>query len=146
MEIEIVEKKDNPLFQRVEIKFRADHSGEPTPKRLDVRAKLAAKLGVPEELVVIEKLASTHGRQAASGIARAYGSKDQLEGVEPKYLLRRGMPKEAKPEVEKPKPEKPKAEKPEKVEKPERPAEKPKEEKVGVGEKPSVEGEGGEEG
>ena len=121
MEIEIVEKKDNPLFQRVEIKFKADHSGEPTPKRLDVRAKLAAQLGVPEELVVIEKLASTYGRQVASGIARAYRSKEQLEGIEPKYLLRRGMPKEAKPEVEKP---------PEKAKKPEKPAEKPKEEKA----------------
>ena len=145
MEIEIVEKKDNPLFQRVEIKFRADHSGEPTPKRLDVRAKLAVQLGVPEELVLIEKLASTYGKQVASGIARAYRSKDQLEEVEPKYLLRRGMLKEAKPELEKP-PEK--AEK--SAEKTEGKAgeleEKPEGEKIGVGEKPSEEDEGGQEG
>ena len=148
MKVEIIEKAENPLFKRTEVKFKADHAGGPTPKRLDVRAQLATQLGVAEELVVIEKLASTHGRQVASGIARAYSSREQLEGLEPKFLLQRGLPKEAKPEVEKPpeKPEKPKAEKPpEKIEKPkpekppEKPKEKPKEEKAEVKEKSSKE-------
>ena len=115
MKVEIVEKSENPLFQRVEIKLKVDHAGEPTPKRLDVRAQVAAQLGVAEELVVIEKLAGAYGRQEASGIARAYSSKERLEALEPKYILARGLPKEAKPE-EKPA-EKPKAEKPEPEEK-----------------------------
>lgn len=133
MKVEIVEKSENPLFQRVEIKFKVDHAGEPTPKRLDVRAQLAAQLGVAEELIVIEKLAGAYGRQEASGIARAYSSKERLEALEPKYMLARGLPKEAKPEekpAEKPKaekPEKPKAEKPEPKEK-KAEGEKPKEE------------------
>jgi len=110
MKVEIIEKTENPLFKRTEVKFKADHRGEPTPKRLDARAQLAAQLGVAEELIVIEKLASTHGRQAASGIARVYSSREQLEGLEPKFLLKRGMPKEAKAEA-KPE-EKPKVEKP----------------------------------
>jgi ribosomal protein S24E len=142
MKVEIIEKAENPLFKRTEVKFKTDHAGGPTPKRLDVRAQLATQLGVAEELVVIEKLASTHGHQVASGIARAYSSREQLEGFEPKFLLQRGLPKESKPEVDKPpeKPEKPKAEKPhEKIEKPkqEKPPEKPKEEKAEVKEKPS---------
>lgn len=120
MKVEIIEKTENPLFKRTEIKFKADHAGEPTPKRLDARAQLAAQLGVAEELIVIEKLASTHGRQAASGIARVYSSREQLEGLEPKFLLKRDMPKEAKAEA-KPE-EKPKAEKP-----PEKKVEEPKE-------------------
>jgi len=115
MKVEIVEKSENPLFQRVEIKLKVDHAGEPTPKRLDVRAQVAAQLGVAEELVVIEKLAGAYGKQEASGIARAYSSKERLEALEPKYILARGLPKEAKPE-EKPA-EKPKAEKPEPEEK-----------------------------
>jgi len=121
MKVEIIEKTENPLFKRTEVKFKADHRGEPTPKRLDARAQLAAQLGVAEELIVIEKLASTHGRQVASGIARVYSSREQLEGLEPKFLLKRGMPKEAKAE-EKPE-EKPKVEK-----LPEKKAEEPKEE------------------
>jgi len=129
MKVEIIEKTENPLFKRTEVKFKADHAGEPTPKRLDARAQLAAQLGVAEELIVIEKLASTHGRQVASGIARVYSSREQLEGLEPKFLLERDMPKEAKAEA-KPE-EKPKVEKPpeKKVEEPKeaKPEEKPKE-------------------
>lgn len=114
MKVEIVEKAENPLLERTEIKFKVDHAGGPTPKRLEVRAQLAALLGVTEELLVIDKLASTHGRQIVSGIARTYSSREQLEQLEPKHLLKRGLPKEAKPE-EKPPEQKPKeagAEKP----------------------------------
>lgn len=162
MKVEIVKKIENPLFNRTEVKFRADHKGGPTPKRLDVRAQLASQLNVAEELVVIEKLASTHGRQVASGIARAYSTRERLEELEPEYLLRRGMPKEAKPEPEKP-PEKPKTKKPLEKPKAEKPEEKPKEaakpegEKVGkppkepkpeekAEEKPVREAKSGEEG
>ena len=108
MKVEIIEKVENPFFNRTEIKFKVDHKGGPTPSRMDVRAQLASQLKVAEELLVIEKLASTHGRQVASGIARAYGTRERLEELEPKYLLKREMPREAKPEAEKP-PEKPKA-------------------------------------
>lgn len=106
MKVEITEKVENPLLQRTEIKFKVDHAGGPTPKRPDVHAQLAAHLGVPEELVVIEKLASMYGRQVASGIARAYSSRERLEEVEPEYLIKRGLPAETKAEAkpeEKPK-------------------------------------------
>jgi len=132
MKVEIVERKENPLLERLEIKFRVDHSGAPTPKRLEVRSQLAAELGVAEELVVIDKLASTAGRQVASGIARAYSSKKRLEELEPEYLLKRGLPKETKPE-----------EKPEEA-KPEKPKEAKPEERAKEGEEKPAEGEGGE--
>lgn len=118
MEVEIIKKTENPLFKRTEVEFKVDHAGSPTPKRLDVRAQLAPLLGTSEDLLVIEKLASTYGRQTAHGIARAYTTREQLEAHEPKHLLKRGMPKEAKQE-------KPVEEKPEKAE------EKPKEEEKG---------------
>jgi len=121
MKVELVKKSDNPLFNRTEVEFKVDHSGAPTPRRLEVRAQLASLLGSSEELLVIDKLASTHGRQMAAGIARLYGTHEQLEEMEPAYLLKRGLPKEAaeaKPAEAKPakpeaKPEKPEA-KPEK--------------------------------
>lgn len=93
MKVEIVKKVENPLLQRTEISFKADHAGGPTPKRLEVRSQLASLLGVPEELVVIEKLASAHGQHIARGIARAYKDIEQLKKLEPEYLLKRGMPK-----------------------------------------------------
>ncbi|MDI6819940.1 MAG: 30S ribosomal protein S24e [Candidatus Hodarchaeaceae archaeon] len=106
MKVEITEKVENPLLQRTEIKFKVNHAGEPTPKRSDVRAQLAAHLSVPEELVVIEKLAGMYGRRVASGIARAYSSRERLEKIEPEYLIKRGLPAETKAEAkpeEKPK-------------------------------------------
>lgn len=147
MKVEIVQKTENPMFKRTEVKFKVEHAGGPTPKRLDVRGQLAALLGVPEELVVIDKLASAYGKQEASGIARAYGSRERLEALEPKYLLKRGLPKEKKEEAkaeekpkEKPKEkaeEKPKEEKAEAKEKAEKPKEeKPKEETPAKAEKP----------
>ena len=146
MKVEIVKKSENPLFQRVEIKFKVDHAGGPTPKRLDVRAQVAAQLGVAEELVVVEKLAGAHGRQEASGIARAYNSKERLAALEPKYLLARGLPKEAKAEA---KPGEPKVEKPKKSEekrkeeKPEKPKDEVKQEKKAQEEKVKEVGKGG---
>ena len=128
MEVKVVEKNENQLLKRTEVRFEVDHSGTATPKRLDVRKQLADALGVPEEMVVIKKFATMHGRQVASGIARAYDSKERLEELEPKYLLERGLPKEEKP-AEKP-PEKPPKEgaKPKKPpKKAEKPPEKPKE-------------------
>lgn len=136
MKVEIVEKAENPLLKRTEIKFKVDHTGAPTPKRLEVQAQLAALLGISEELLVIGKLASTYGHQVASGIARAYSSREQLEELEPKHLLKRGLPKEAKPE--KPAEEKPKETKAEKAEKP------PKEAKAEEKGKPEEGAEGGE--
>jgi small subunit ribosomal protein S24e len=103
MKVEIVQKTENPLFQRTEIKFRVDHAGGPTPTRRDVRAQLAAQLGVSEDLIIIEKMASLFGRQQASGIARVYSSRELLEKLEPRYLLKRNFPeevKEASPQTE----------------------------------------------
>lgn len=111
MEIEITEKKENQLLNRTEIKFRVDHPGTPTPTRPEVKAQLAAKLGINEEVLVLEKIAGIYGRQSASGIARVYNSKDELEKLEPKYLLIRGLPKEEAKPAKKPEKEKPPKEK-----------------------------------
>lgn len=146
LKVEIIKKSDNPLFKRTEVEFKVEHTGAPTPKRLDVRAQLASLLGLSEELLVIDRFASTYGRQMASGIARVYGTREQLEAMEPKYLLKRGMPREAK--EDKPveaKPEKKPAEL--KLEKkPEAKSEKPAEEKPKeVEKKEAGEGKSGKE-
>lgn len=138
MKIEIIKKTENPLLKRTEVEFEVDHAGSPTPKRLDVRAQLATLLDTSQDLLVIEKLASAYGKQTARGIARVYTTREQLEAIEPKHLLKRGVPKGAqqeKPVEEKPKKaeEKPKEAKQEKPveEKPKEAEEKPKEAKEG---------------
>ncbi len=103
MKVEIIQRTENPLLRRTEIKFKVDHTGGPTPPRKDVRAQLAAQLGVSEDLVIVEKMASLFGRQQASGIARVYDSRELLEKLEPRYLLKRNFPEGvegAKPKAE----------------------------------------------
>jgi len=96
MELEIVENVENPLLQRKELKLRLRHDGMPTPRRTEVKAKLAEILGVSQDLIVIEKIASLHGKAESSGIARVYKTVEQLESLEPKHLLEREKPKEEK--------------------------------------------------
>ncbi|WP_428083087.1 30S ribosomal protein S24e [Candidatus Hadarchaeum sp.] len=102
MKVEVIKRTENPLLKRVEVEFRIDHAGAPTPRRLEVKSQLAALLGTSEDLLVIERLTSTHGRQMATGVARVYNTREQLEAMEPKYLLKRGLPKEEKAAEAKP--------------------------------------------
>lgn len=96
MKVEVIKRTENPLLKRVEVEFRIDHAGAPTPSRLEVKPQLASLLGVSEDLLVIERFTSSHGRQVATGIARVYSTREQLESMEPRYLLKRGQPKEGK--------------------------------------------------
>ncbi|MEW6222095.1 MAG: 30S ribosomal protein S24e [Candidatus Hadarchaeota archaeon] len=133
MKVEILSKVENPLLKRVELRFTVDHSGAATPKRLEVRGELASQLGVPEDAVVIDKISSVHGEQTASGTARAYGSKEDMESMEREYLRKRGMPKEVpeeKPAEAPKKEEKAQAEKKEAPKEEAKAQEKPKEEKA----------------
>ena len=45
MDIEISEKKQNPLLNRWEVRFTVHHTGEKTPTRDAIREKLAGQLG-----------------------------------------------------------------------------------------------------
>ncbi len=90
MELKVIERKENPLLQRTEVRFVVRHPHGPTPSRMEVRARLASELGVGEELIVIQKMASLYGQQVASGIAHVYRSVEELHKLEPRYLLERG--------------------------------------------------------
>lgn len=126
MELQVLEKKENPLLKRVEITFKAVHKAEPTPTRDALRAFLARELKATKDIVVIDSQASTFGRYETVGYAKVYKSKDEALAIERKHILVRN--KLIEPEVkekEAPKPEKPaptpKAEKPAAAPKPETP-------------------------
>jgi len=60
MEIEIENKKENKLLDRVEINFKLNHEGG-TPSRKRIRDSLAEKLGEKNKIIIIEWLKS-HAR------------------------------------------------------------------------------------
>ncbi|MFX1474553.1 MAG: 30S ribosomal protein S24e [Promethearchaeota archaeon] len=94
MKISIENKVDNQLLHRQDITFHVDHSGSSTPKRLEVRAKLAALLNCQEDLLYIIELSGVFGRGSTRGYARLYPSKEAALTQEYKHIIKRHEPKE----------------------------------------------------
>lgn len=96
MEIEIVAKEENELLDRVEVRFKAVHTKEGTPKREDVRQKLASMLKAPAERVVVDSMDSEFGRSETVGYAKVYKTKEAALKYEREYVLVRNKLKEKK--------------------------------------------------
>ena len=132
METEVLSRKENPLFERIEIEFHTRHASEPTPTRDALREEIAKIAKAKKDLVIIDRMDSDFGRPETSGYAKVYKSMDKILSVERKHILiRNGLLKPEK-EAAKRKPEpkkKPEAEKkePEK-EAPAEPKKRPKKE------------------
>ncbi|MFW9923001.1 MAG: 30S ribosomal protein S24e [Candidatus Thorarchaeota archaeon] len=90
MKIKITEKATNNLLERLEVKFEVESEGE-TPKRLEVRDKLAAMINYESSLVIIKKIDQLTGIKKSVGIAHAYKSQDNLKIVEPEHLIKRNI-------------------------------------------------------
>jgi len=142
MQLEVLQRKENPLLKRVEVTFKATHKAEPTPTRDALRAFLAKELNATKDIVVIDYQASTFGRYETVGAAKVYKTKEEALAVERKHILVRN--KLIEPEVkakEAPKPEKP-APVP-RAEKAEKPAAPPKAEAPKAEAKPEAKPEKG---
>jgi len=98
MELEIIEKRENPLLNRTEIKFRVKHQGEKTPERELVKNDLAEMLKVNKSLIIIDYIRPGFGMAISSGYAKVYKSMEDARRVEPSYILKRNKFGEAKEE------------------------------------------------
>jgi len=105
MELEILEKRENPLLNRTEVKFRIKHEGEKTPERELVKNDLAEELKVSKDLIIIDYIRPHFGIAMSSGYAKIYKSVEDGKKVEPDYVLKRNnfgiKTKEEKKEGEK---------------------------------------------
>lgn len=135
MEIEIDSKKNNPLFNRTEVRFTIIHTSEGTPNREIIRSELAEKLNAKKENIIINNINSSFGIQQSTGYAKIYTSPKKSEELERKYILKRNKAtgkqqkkKEEKGESEE-KPEPPKEGEKSAEEKEEKPKEEAKQSK-----------------
>jgi len=87
MEIDILNKKENKVLDRTEVKFDCIYSGEATPKLLDVKSKLVALLDSKKDLIVVDSVQPHYGQAKASGYAKIYGSIESLEDIETEHVL-----------------------------------------------------------
>jgi len=100
MEINVTQKKENKVLNRVEVKFDCIYTGEATPKILDVKSKLVALLNTKKELIVVDSLQPNYGEAKATGYAKFYDSREDLESIEPKNMIEKNKEEEPPEEAD----------------------------------------------
>ena len=95
MKIKIVKKEQNKLLDRIEVEFEID-APDATPKRLEVKSKVAALINHDENLVIIKAINQKTGVKQSIGTAHAYQTEAHLKHVEPEHLIKRNTPKPTK--------------------------------------------------
>ncbi|MCX6778365.1 MAG: 30S ribosomal protein S24e [Candidatus Micrarchaeota archaeon] len=94
MEITIDKMDDNKLLKRKECFFTVSFEAA-TPPRGAVKKELCSKLGVDEELAVLDYIRQGFGQSSVKCYAKVYDSKEGM-GVELDYKFQRGKPKAEK--------------------------------------------------
>ena len=87
--MEIIERKENPVLDRVELTFQWNHSGEATPS-LSQMGDAAAKAepGADKKLVFVKNVNTRFGMSRTSGMALIYGAAEAAS-IEPDYVIER---------------------------------------------------------
>lgn len=96
MDVTIQSDTKNPLLGRREVKFEVSYSGAATPSLKEIRANLAAKLVVSEDVLVVVDYRTSFGVNKSTGTAKIYGKKDDLK-TELSQFIKRQFPQAEKP-------------------------------------------------
>ncbi len=89
MELEIQNKKENVLLNRMEVHFVLHHPNAQTPKRDNVREELSKALKVTKDRIIVDHMDSSFGVHDTKGYAKIYPTKEEAMKVEREYLLKR---------------------------------------------------------
>jgi small subunit ribosomal protein S24e len=89
MELEIVTKKENPLLDRIELEVLARHTGQPTPRRDEVREQVAAAVKAKKDQVVVDHLDTTFGVGLTRGYVKVYKTKQAALAIEQRPIIAR---------------------------------------------------------
>lgn len=92
MDIKIISKVENKVLDRIEVDFSLGYGGG-SPSREEIRKELAGKLDVDEKLLVLDIFRQSAGKASGNGYAKVYKSKEAMEKVERKHILKRNFEK-----------------------------------------------------
>ena len=118
MGLKIIEKKEQPMLSRIEVKGKLEFEGA-TPSADEVRKQLSSELKVDEKLIAVKNIFTHFGVRGADLTAYAYLNEEDMKKLEPKPKEKAG----AKPAAKEAPKEKPKEEKPKEAPKEEKPKE-----------------------
>ena len=87
--MEIIDRKDNPLLNRVEMRFVWNHEGKATPTRKEmVEAAAKSEPNAKKELTYIKDVRTVFGKGRTEGTALIYSSAESAS-MEPSYVSAR---------------------------------------------------------
>ena len=87
--MEIINRKENPALDRVELQFQWDHSNEATPSLSQMVEEAAkAEPGADRDMVVVKNVNTRFGMSRTTGTALIYGSAES-KSIEPEYVIER---------------------------------------------------------
>ena len=89
MDIEIIEKHDNLLLERTEVRLLAKHPKEPTPKRKELKEAIIEALGLAKETLVIDKVKSEFGKEETKIYAKVYKKVEIARKIENDHILKK---------------------------------------------------------
>ena len=89
MEIDIVEKHDNILLERTEVKVKVKHPKEATPSRKVISEALKEALGLKKEVLVVDSMESHFGRDETELFAKVYKTLEKARYIEEDHILKR---------------------------------------------------------
>ncbi|MCS7105871.1 MAG: hypothetical protein NZ942_00945 [Candidatus Aenigmarchaeota archaeon] len=96
MELEILEEKENPFFERKELKVRIKHPQAPTPSKQEVKKEIASKYSVPEENVILDYILSKRGLSEAVAKVKIYKEKPKIKEEKKEEAKNEAQTSEAK--------------------------------------------------
>jgi small subunit ribosomal protein S24e len=102
MDVNVQQREEKPLLQRTDVKVRVAYEGA-TPKRQALRDQVAHALKQPVEHIIIRKVDTEFGHQAAIISASVYADAKAIEQFEPRHMkVRNALPvPEKKPKKKK---------------------------------------------
>ncbi len=87
--MEVIDRKENSILNRVEISWQWRHVGAPTPTRSEIiEAVVKLEPGATKDRILVKSVNTRFGQPLTTGSAFVYGSRADLE-KEPKYILER---------------------------------------------------------
>ena len=96
--MQVMDRKENLLLDRVEITFSIRHEGKSTPSRSDLISEVAkAEPGSKRDQIIVKNVSTRFGQSLTTGTAHIYGSKDSMTAEAPYLLERHGEKKKPEP-------------------------------------------------
>ncbi len=85
MDVNVQHKEEKPLLQRTDVTARVAYEGA-TPQRQALKDSVAHALKAPADHVIIRKITTEFGKQAAIVEASVYKEATAIEKFEPRHM------------------------------------------------------------